>query len=740
MSPAIPLPWLVPLSLVLLAWSVWHAWKSGSSLPFPLRAITTSLRAVVVSSLCLILANPGRWTLPTHHNPPPWLVLVDSSASMKQAVLPGTSRADDAKSVAEAAESRAKSLSLPLSLQPFAATLQPACQANALPAPTGLSSRLIPSLTRAIQDAAAAGSPPAAVLLISDGRQSDPCPPEDFDALTLLARSYQTPIHTIAIGTETPPADLTLIQPRASFTAFPGQLLHIPFALQASNLPASRTTVRLLDASGNQLSSTQIDLSPGQTATAQFNLTAPSESTRWSIEIPPVPGEIRSANNRSSFSIRIISSKTRVFLAEGAPYWDSKFLAQLLRQQPHIEIRSVHRLSEQRYFRIDSGSTRQPESSHPVFPETIDEMRQYDVVILGKNTDPFLTPERVELLRSYVRDHGGALLFSRGKPTTAQIEALEPLEPVGWASSSISEFRLTPNSEGSAAGLFGAALPAPEAALWSSLPPLKDARSVSFVKPFTRVLADALPISASSPAHPTPALLVRRYGLGVTALVNGDGLWKWDFFPEARELGNCYEDFWVQLIQWTTAYSEFLPGQDFSLHLPSLQIPQGGSSNLSLSYRGPAPIPTPSLLITHPDGSSSKLSPAMLQDASGRPQWRTSFTADSPGNWSIQVVDPRPSPPQAPALMLSVPAPTNETEDLSPDPDLLKSLALATGGTFLRPAEFRDFARIHLQPRAAAEVNGSAVWSPSWNHPGILSAICLALAAEWFLRRRNGLA
>lgn len=40
-------------------------------------------------------------------------------------------------------------------------------------------------------------------------------------------------------------------------------------------------------------------------------------------------GEARPGNNSGKASIHVLSSRTRVFLAEGAPYWDSDFLATL---------------------------------------------------------------------------------------------------------------------------------------------------------------------------------------------------------------------------------------------------------------------------------------------------------------------------------------------------------------------------------------------------------------------------
>jgi hypothetical protein len=403
-----------------------------------------------------------------------------------------------------------------------------------------------------------------------------------------------------------------------------------------------------------------------------------------------------------------------------------------------VELQSVHRLSDQRYFRIDTGSN--AEADRPVFPKTLDELSRFDLIVFGKNVDPFLTPENADLIRTYVRDRGGAILFSRGRPTTVEVPALEPLEPVVWGAAVTADFRFMPNRDGEAAGLFGQALPAPDASLWAALPTLKDGRQIALVKPFTRVLADGVPAAAAASHTKFPALLVRRYGQGVTGLVNGDGLWKWDFFPEARELGNCYEDFWTQLIQWMASYSEFLPGQDFSLRLPALRGEVGVPLSGAISFRGSGQVPQPTVLITSPAGMATTVTPAAIPDPSGRPLWRLTFTPDQPGVWSLKLADPRPGAPPAPEASFSVPAPPAEADDLSPDPDLLESLARATGGSALRPGDLPAFLTAKLVQQPPTSQDAGAIWQASWRMPFVALAIALLLALEWFIRRRQGLA
>lgn len=743
MNPVLPVPVLIAISALVLALAAAGAWRGGAALTGRVRGLLLVLRLAAVAGLLMLLFNPGRWVSPVAKRERPWVVLADVSASMaRPGDGGGRSRADEAAALAAQAQEAAKAADVPLRVQPFAGSLEAAVEK--IPPPGGDATRIVSAVSQILQDSSASGEALAGVMVLSDGRQTSRPDAAALEALGLRARSREVKVHAVAVGGAAPPPDLALIQPRASLTAFGAQALRIPFALQSTGLAPLRQTVTLRDAEGREIAVKSLEVPAGRTVAAVIEAKAPAASSRWVLETPVVEGEVRRGNNSAPLNIRILESKTRVFLVEGAPYWDSKFLAQLLRQQPQMDVRSIHRLSDQRYFRIDTGEERNEETAHPVFPDSLAELARYDLVVLGKNTDPFLTAERAAILRAYVRDHGGAVLFARGKPTTGTVAELEPLEPVVWTAAGTADFRFTPNRDGEAAGLFGQALPAPDASLWKSLPTLKDGRQVSMVKPFTRVLADGVPEAAgtlvSTGSGKFPALLVRRYGQGVTGLVNGDGLWKWDFFPEARELGNCYEDFWTQLIQWMASYSEFLPGQDFSLRLPATRGEAGTTLAAAISYRGATPAPQPVIEITGPGGVSNKTTPAAVPDPSGRPLWRASFTPDQPGAWTLRVLDPRPQAPPAPEVLFTVPAPPAENDDLSPDPAFLAELAAATGGESLTPETFAGFLTKHVTALPPATRESGAVWQPAWKTAATAILIALLLAAEWFVRRRNGLA
>lgn len=735
LNPALQLPILIPILAAVILAVGWLSWRASSALPRSRRILFLSLRVLGTAALAALLLNPGKWVRPSSERASPWLVLLDRSASMSE-----PDRAETSVKLAETASTIAQQKDIPIRIQPFALTLEKQVEKlSDLTAPESSGTDLHSSLSRLLEEAAGSGESFAGVLALSDGRQTDPPTEADLASISLRLRSRSIPFHAVAIGAGETTTDLVLTATRPTVTVFKGQKARIPFQVRSTGLSPQKPTVRLLDETGTELASTSIELPSGKTVFAFFEIEAPESSSRFTLETPVLPGEAIPGNNRAAANVRVLESKTRVFLAEGAPYWDSKFLAQLLRQQTQMDIQSVHRLSEERYFRIDSGSDETSETSTAIFPETLEELSRYDLVVFGKNIDAFLTPARLEALRSYVRDRGGAVLFARGKPVTGNLPGLDALEPVTWATATTGEFRFRPSPDGEAAGLFGEALPAPDASAWNLLPTLKDARQISVVKPFTRVLATGVPDGATAASANFPALLVRRYGQGVTGLVNGDGLWKWDFYPEARELGNMYEDYWIQLIQWMASYSEFLPGQDFSLRLPAIKGPAGEPVTVSMSFRGNEDAPTPVLRITSPDGELTELQPAAFPDPGGHPNWRASFTPDSPGQWKLTIADPRENPPPVPEVTFTVPAPLSEKDNLSADPGFLDALAKSTGGSLIAPDEFESFLENAFTPAPPTASTSGAVWQASWLKWPFALLIALPLAAEWYLRRRQGL-
>jgi len=699
MKPVLDLPILIPILILAIGLGILLSWRSSQHAPKSLRQLLSALRLGSLLALCVLLLNPGKWIDNTENNARLYPIMIDDSASM---------------SINNGEKSRS------LAAQEITRNIITQAEASEIETPL-------------FSFDENSGSPEA-ILVLTDGRQTVI---NKKSTLALQSRANNAPIYALPIGTEVQRKDIELSTTRNTITAFPNQNLQITAVIKNHHFGDQTITVDLLDSEDKIISQQELKVSEEKTTFHTFSVKAPENSTSYKLRITPLESEQLISNNECLVNTRILRTKTRVFIAEGAPYWDSKFLAQLLRQQSHMDVHSVHRLRDDRWFRIDSGQSAPSSSGDEVFPDTPEELAKYDLIIFGKNSEFFLTDKRIEALKSFVKDQGGAILFSRGKPYSGRLAALENLEPVNWSNGNTSAFNLAPTEDGQSAGLFGRALPAPDSPVWLSLPALKDAHNVDSVKPFTRILAEG---SLPSNQAKFPLLMVRRYGQGATALVNADGLWKWDFYPEARELGNMYQEFWTQLIQWVVAYSEFLPGHDYSIHASNQSIKVNEPISFSLSYRGKTNATgaiKPTIEISAKGIDTISLTPASSAPVSGKPIWKSSFTPNQSGSYTAKVIPHDDS--ASPVINFTVNAPPTEMDDLNPDPVFLAELCESTGGKLLTIQELPTFLAEQFSNNSISKAKTETIWQSSWLQWFVPLIILGLLAIEWWLRRRNGL-
>lgn len=743
-DPEIPWPLLLLGGGALLVIALRMAWIATGSLDRRRRSLLLILRGLALLGVIALLANPGRWTTESDDSTRGWALLLDRSDSMTEADgRGGGSGEDDSRWVVGSDFARRL---WEASAQPdrvrshlFAEGLGTRWEPGTDPASFSENgSRLDLAALSLLETATSEASHWNGVVVIGDGRQTLANP--DLGPLISRARSLGIPIHTVPVGGPIESRDIAVTLQRRQLVSLPNQRVRIPLKVTNRGVDDTVVTLRLLDASGNPVPG----IEPGEfevrrdseVENAFFLPEETAASGDYFVALDPVPGDEITDNNEDRFHLRILDKRTRIFLAEGAPYWDTKFLAQLLRGQDLMEVDAVYRVRPGHYYRIGTGDEPAAEESAPTFPE--DELNSYDLVVLGKGVEAFLTPERADRIARFVRDRGGALLFSRGKPYAGNESILQTLELGNWGEETGSDYRLQPTPDGAETGLFGERLPGPGSDLWQQLDPLEDVRTLAELKPFTRVLAVGESVSGGSRV---PLLLARRHGRGMVAAINGDGLWRWGFHSpsdRAQRFVDWHQNFWMETLLWTATYSEFLPGEDFSLRISPTSLAPGESARVRIGYRGAldpenAP-PAPTIEITGPSPGSVQAAPAGM-DEDGSPRWGAVFTPESSGAYTatLRIGDQR-----GPSVPFTVLPPTTEKTERSADRDLLDELSEKTGGQSWELDQVEALLAA-LEPDLPPVELQEAVWSPLWNRPLILAIIALLLGFEWASRRRFGL-
>lgn len=741
-NPLLPMEQLLVLLVAIVAGGLLLAWRASVRLPAVARRVALAARATGFLALAAIALNVGHWRKPGADSKPRWCVLVDRSASMATADEDGQTRWEAACRLVSGLESATEGRR-ELDVFGFSDGVDGArVTEGALRGlkPDGRAT----DACRVLESVAGAGAvgavKPIGIVMLSDGRQTAAEP----DALMagLRARAVDAAVIAVPLGRAVEVRDIAVRVGRRMAIGFVGQPVRITGEVVARWPVDLNVEVRLVDDAGRVVGTNAVRVVAGGRANVVFAVTPDRPGYKaYRLQVASWPDETDVRNNESEFEIHAMDRKIRVLLLEGLPYWDSKFLGQHLRKHPNMAVDGVYRTAPDRFFKTDPAGATVAESGS-IFPETADALGAYDIVVFGKGAEYFLTAGRLAALKTFAADFGGSVIFARGRPYTGDGAGLEDLEPVEWGAASSVECRFTPRVEGEEVGLFAGLLPGREEGIWAKLPPVRCSRAVAGLKSFSQVLVEGrrTDMGAAAAVQAQPLLVSRRYGKGMTAVMNVDGFWQWSFFPTSKDAASMYEELWTQLLLWVGTYAEFLPGHDYALHLSSPASLPDTPVRVQVRRRSAtdANRAAPRLRVT--------LGAAVVQElelaAGERPDcWEAALALSAPGLYRVTVVPPvGVDPGAAPGVLLQVQAPKGETDDLNPDREFLAKLAEASGGRMVEARSLADAMAQREAQRQVVEQGGGAVWDPLWDRSWLLVLVLAALAVEWVIRRRNGLA
>src|SRR5207248_8324499 len=157
--------------------------------------------------------------------------------------------------------------------------------------------------------------------------------------------------------------------------------------------------------------------------------------------------------------------------------------------------------------------------------------------------------------------------------------------------------------------------------------------------------------------------------------------------------------------------------------------------NLLGYVRGKSGHMPSTLTLTLPNGRREEIGTAR---GDGRhADFTAAYRAGAPGEYIASI--PGSGSRSAPISCVFTVAPGHE-EDLnrSSDPDLMRQLAAAGGGVAMTLADVEGFPE-RLPAREAARTKNPTPRT-AWDRPWVLAVLLTALGAEWWLRRRAGLA
>lgn len=732
MNPLLPLETLIPLMLVLCAGLLMAAFRAAAPLPRPWHILSPLLRLATLLCMGILLLNPGEFRpLDADRDGNAW-ILLDQSASMQvPAHTGGPPRFDTALDTIARLPADPQTR---IRILPFADRLHREHNPEDLHTlrADGTATDFTAAIRGALDRAQSHPNPARGLLILTDGIPTVPVN-HDLQDLALRARANRLPVSAIRIGRPLQTPELLLRPHQDLLTVTAGSERAVRGTLVSRHHPALRLPLRLLDARGTPVAETLIDLP--ENSEVPFTLHTPElPEGVHTFRLELAPAEAGDPAPQHEIHVHAVEIQLRVLLLEGIPHWDSKFLAQWFRSRQGVRLTTLHRLSEDRYFRVDPEGSAPQSQDRARLPGEENDFRDYDLILLGRGMDPFFTPAASAALHRFVRDHGGVLIATRGRPVTADRPALESLFPVEWRDHRSDEHRARPTRAGANLGLFGDLLPGPASDVWQLLPPLRGLRDLRLTDGLAAVLLEA---HAPGGGTPWPVMIRRPFGNGQILLLNGEGMWHWDFLADAVSDDRWYGDFWTQVLLWTTHAARFQPGRTWSLDWETRTPAPGEEIRLLAERRLPRDTPAARPPRVRIDSETHPPREAVLYPTGREGELAGRWTPDAPGLYLLTVIeDPDEPAPDSPRP-LRIPAPPGEHDQTDPRDEPLRTFVEQSGGHWLTPDQAdRAFAPAENDPAAPT---GENIWHPHWSRAGFLLLLIALPALEWGLRRRKGL-
>ena len=748
------LGWVYPLPawvwvLIAIVIVIGAGWSYSRLLgPRPMRVALAGLRVLLLLLIAALLCGPELVRTDERIEPDLLIVLVDRSASLSIAdtVDPVTGepvsrdaalKASLATSLpvfdAESSQPNRRVTWLGFGGQAF--TLDPADPGDAgLPA-TAIRTAIDQSLQNA------AGQPVAGIVLITDGRSPQPTGAELVRRLQQQAVS----VFTVPLGADVLPLDLAIASVDAPSQAFTGDIVPVSVRLQAlgavdEEALARGVDVRLVDpVTGAVLDERRVlsdELDEVVRLTGRAD--AVGEVT-WRVEMEAVAEtrELVTDNNARPVTVELIDRPIRVLYVEGYPRWEYRYLKNMLIREDSIAS-SMLLLSADRAFA--------QEGDVPITrpPRDVEEMEQFDVIILGDVPLNYFTPAQVQLFRDHVANNGAGLLWIGGERFTPESYDGSPLadllpmrRPGSVTRRDPTDHAMRPTPLADTLSVLRIVGPESDEDDWPvNLPPLRWVQDVVPLKP----TADVLAVDPDDDRQPLVTRL--RYGSGQSLYVATDETWRWRYGR-----GELYfEQFWIQLVRMLGRSRVQAAGNDRAqLTVSTRRVGVGQTVVVELSTRDAAlmerQLPKVDLTVTPVEGDEPidriELRPVtepVPSDASAdtlRRTWSATWRPTTAGELLLRVSDPALDDLNLSAA-IEVIAPNDELRQPAPDHERLITLANQTDG---RVVALDALADLPAMVPNRARMTPDDTREPLWHSPLALGALLVLLTLEWVGRK-----
>jgi uncharacterized membrane protein len=753
---------VIALAAGLVFWVYRHEARSR-----PVRVSLGVIRATLLALVIALLNGPVITLGQSRTEPSVLAVMIDDSISMRVrdaatertgepesrlATVVDLLTGEDQKLLRDLARThtlrlyRFNSTAVPLA----AATTQPAAPWSAELTvlkslePTGQNTQVAKSIRSVLDDLQ--GQRVAGVVVLTDGRDT---PAQPLAATLAALKDANTKVYPVTVGSDQPPRNIAIQTVSAQESAFKGDIVNIKVLLRGRGfgrghnvmvtLKDKHTGAQLKDAAGKPVEQ-NVALADEAPVEAELQFKTDEVGTLdLTVEAVRQPGELDDEDNSRTMQIAVLDAKINVLYVDGYPRWEYRYIKNEMIRDPTIDISCLLTSAD--------PSFRQ-EGDRPItrFPESIEELMEYDVVVLGDVDPRQFSDAQLQLVSEFVAKKGGGFgmiagpMFSPLAYRNTPIEAILPVnisrvQPDDGATITMG-FRPLLTKEGASSSLFRffADKAVNERYLRDEIQPIFWYSKGVTAKPGVGEVYAQHPTEVGPDNRKAAILVLGRFGAGRTLFSAIDDSWRWRFYTGEQ----IFDTYWVQQLRYL-ARSKKLGQRRLTLTSLRPNYELGEQVRIMMRVLDPqlaGQLPE-QVRVDIEDGAGQLVrQEGLVRQEDQGDLYSFSFTADRIGKFTVKL-PPIAGGVEAMDLPIEVSVPKLELAEPKVDRTALARLAQETMGTAVELSKARD-----MLPRlipSAAKVIPIESSQPLWDAPLAMILFVLLITGEWVLRKMYGM-
>ncbi len=450
----------------------------------------------------------------------------------------------------------------------------------------------------------------------------------------------------------------------------------------------------------------------------------------FTASIAPLIEESETANNQLPMRMAAITQSDKLLIIDGRSRWETRYLRNAFARDEKWQVNTIIAGAGAELASLPRGD------QNDQFPTSRDALFEYGMIIFGEVAPELFTEQEFDWLREFVEIRGGGMVFIDGQRGTLRKlteQSLGDLFPVNWLGETVTSPPTTLHLTEKGARVSALKLAVDEQQnrrFWTDLP-----------APHTLVAVEALPgaevlIEANVDGKQRPVMVTRQYGAGRVLYLAFDETWRWRY--KAADL--WHQRIWNQLAQFVMPRPFAVSDEYVSLDTGSVSYQFGDSVDVRVRLLGldgkPAIDATADALVWKDGRIVSTIGLNADADIPGIYRGRTESMPEGEYEVSVRASGYSDSVLKARSEFVVLPPESGEMTQTSVNEDLLRQMATASGGVYLREEELGQLPEL-LSPLSSGRVveSETLIWQSYW----WFAMIILLLSMEWILRKRAGL-